>query len=932
MLFRGTHDSSDVGAVGLRTGSEHSGDEDETCSTSGRSYTSAESATAQSFEMRMAQLDGNGGLGSGALSTDNNSGSSDHKLLSPSYHLFSTSNNPYGGLSDDKERNGGQYGLTLVSGGDNAGTDGDAALSGTRASDYPDEDARDDDYLTALLSDIERHAARLDTQFFRYPSAESLKQQQQQLAAHAKDSPTGGPAKAGDTAAGAEATATKTATTDDGGARYVDAAAASASASGSTVATPATGTPSTNGPSGSSHSTGTKLFLGGLRYEVIQSGRHTVSWIFQVACGVHINPSSILIHRKTKNGRSNVAPTGCASVFVADDNDVAALLEMNQRIYCAEEGVYVSPSPDVMKELIASKDIVDVTGGRVRGPTHPVVIERAYSVNHHHGHHSSGSGSATTSSTAAGSAVASARRHATNNSSGNSATTVGVGAAANAGGGSSSGNNNVHSHGNTSSGAAGGGANRHGRTQSVTNVESNLSNQLMGVMPPPYDGAMPPQYSSTSNVSSSTVGAYGPPSYAPSSVPSGSLGAPSIGVQRMGATPSGFPPGAVIMSGQTTPSMPLALDDGRSTNTAGPSQLDLQRVTFHPYLRGGKAGELSGDRAESPAAGTTTTHTVLFLAALPSDSTEDYVSWLFSLMSITLPSTRIHIIGGGPSSVSVSSSSCAAAGGGAAGSASTPTDCCATVSISESDVTIALNFHHRVLCTSRGVWIGHSAQDIMALRASDASLRDAAALHVDRRMFSQPLTSSGPSSSSAAPTNGVGLPSAYPHALPVGGGAGASMPPPPASYPQVFGGMPLPGGLPIAGPWGFAPAPGARPGVTGEAMYANLPPPPSAGAAGLPPGAVPLQTMMSAGSGYSMPPPPFAFTPSVTIGDRTYQLPPGATVQYVPVITANQGVGVPNEASMNKSASSHASTAGKESGEGQAASHGSASPHAGPRN
>jgi hypothetical protein len=942
MLFRGPHETNDVGAIGSRTNSEHSGGEDETCSTSERSYTSAESATAQSFELRMAQLEGNDGLGgtnSGSERSGNNN-INERKLLSPGYQLFPTN----GELSGAKNRGNGPHSLTLVGGVSEGERRSGEALSGTRANDYPDEDERDDDYLTALLSDIERHAARLDTQFFQYPSAESLKQQMASTQeAHAKNSPTaaaaaavgggGSEAKAEDTAAGDEAA--KADASEDGTHRAETAATPTAPG--------AAATHNSGGGSGSSHSTGTKLFLGGLRYEVIQSGRHTVSWIFQVACGVHINPSSILIHRKTKNGRSNVAPTGCASVFVADDKDVATLLEMNQRIYCAEEGVYVSPSPDVMKELIASKDIVDVTGGRVRGPTHPVVIERAYSVSHHHGHHS-GSGATAANGTAA---PGRGSQGGTNAAGGNTS--------------SSAGNNNNAAAAatttsttttNTSGGGGGGSGHRRARTPSVASAESNLSNQLMGGLPPPYGGVLPPQYSNSN--ASSVVGAYQPPSYTSSSVSSSSLGTSVIGVPIMGASPTGFVPGAVMMSGQSTPSIPQNLDDGRSSSAIGPPKLDPQRVTFHPYLRGSKAGEQSPTpKSADGDVGASTAHTILFLAALPSDATEEYVSWLFSLMSITLPASRIHIISGSATPASTA-------------------DCCATVSVAEGDVSIALNFHHRVLCTSRGVWVGYSAQDIAALRASDSALRDAAVLHVDRRMFSQPLAGGG--SGNAGNNSGVGagadgpsamsavLPSAYLGSLPMGGGAGRSgggpsMPPPPASYPHVFGAMPLPGGmptgpggvLPMAGPWGFTTAsPPGRPGVSGESLYSSMPPPPAGmmggTAPGLPPGAMPIQPMMAAGSGYSMPPPPppFSFTQSVTIGDRTYQLPPGATVQYLPVITASQGMtGAAGEMSVGKNAtpsaaavaaknaSSRASTVGNESTESAAAPHGSPPPHAG---
>ncbi|KPI83146.1 hypothetical protein ABL78_7834 [Leptomonas seymouri] len=885
MLFRGSHESNDVGTIGSRNDGEHSGDEDDTCSTSSRSYTSAESATAQSFEMRMAQLDGNGGLGSGSFPCD---GASDRKLLSPAYQLFPICGSPYDNLSGERERGDGPHDLTLVNSiSDSKRGDVGTLLSGTRANDYADEDKRDDDYLAALLSNIEQHAARLDTQFFRYPSAETLKQQMIAQAAtqdrHAKSLSTCGGPKSCDVATAGEGVA-KTEVAENGGVHNT-----STEAVPNTLATATATTNNGNGASGSSHSTGTKLFLGGLRYEVIQSGRHTVSWIFQVSCGVHINPSSILIHRKTKNGRSNVAPTGCASVFVANDDDVATLLGMNRRIYCAEEGVYVSPSLEVMKELIASKDIVDVTSGRVRGPTHPVVIERACSVSHSHGHHSNSAGTNNAAGGTAAAGAASSRVH------GGNATAAGGNA-----GGVNSLLGGACNNKSTTSGASGSGAHRNARTLSVLNTENSLSSQPSSGMPPPYGGAMPPQYSTPSVPS--TFSNYHSLSYPPSSVSSGSLGGSTVGMPMMGISPRGFPPGTMMMSGQSSLSSQI-LDDCCNLNTVGPLKLDPQRVTFHAYLQGSKASEQSpkegcsvGD-AESLGVATNA-HAVLFLAALPSNATEDYVSWLFSLMSISLPLSRTHIIGG----------SCTPSTG--PGAVPTTADCCATVSVPESDVSIALNFHHRVLCTPRGAWIGHSAQDIAALRASDPALHEAAVLHVNRRMLSHTMKGSG-ANPAATGAGGSGLPSAYSRSIAMGGaggrvtpnsGAGASMPPPPTSYSNMFGAMPLPRGmpagpggvLPMAAPWCFA------------APSANMPPPPSgamkSGAPCIPPGAVPIPTTMSPGSGYSMPPPPpqFSFAPSVTIGDRTYQLPPGAMVQYMPVITSNQTLSTAGEANADK--------------------------------
>lgn len=142
------------------------------------------------------------------------------------------------------------------------------------------------------------------------------------------------------------------------------------------------------------HHHGTKMFIGGLRFEVVQVGRHLISWIFEVGCGVRLPPNSILVHRKAKGGRSG-SPTGCASVFVASETDVELLLSMNQRIFCGVKGVYVASSVERMAELIASKRLFDVGEGRTRGPTHPVIIERAYSSTGNH--HAARSNASTTS-------------------------------------------------------------------------------------------------------------------------------------------------------------------------------------------------------------------------------------------------------------------------------------------------------------------------------------------------------------------------------------------------------------------------------------------------------------------------------------------------------------------------------------------------------
>lgn len=136
--------------------------------------------------------------------------------------------------------------------------------------------------------------------------------------------------------------------------------------------------PPTSGNVDDDELTGTKVFLGGMRFEVVQVGRHMVSWLLEVSCGVKIPVGRILIHRKSRNGKP-AAPTGCASVYVAEDDDVKKLIAMNQKIFCGERGLHVAETPERMAELIQSKSILDIVDGRVRGPTHPMIIERSYS-------------------------------------------------------------------------------------------------------------------------------------------------------------------------------------------------------------------------------------------------------------------------------------------------------------------------------------------------------------------------------------------------------------------------------------------------------------------------------------------------------------------------------------------------------------------------
>ncbi|KAG5469498.1 hypothetical protein LSCM1_02720 [Leishmania martiniquensis] len=864
MLFRDQHDSGKVaGAVGAGLANQHN-DDDETSSTGGRSYTSAESAAAQSFEQRMAQLNNATHMMPDSRSgsdifckEDSGIGGGAHAYLTPGYQLFSK----VGGAYDDTDTDDiddVQRSLSLMAQAnedDGIGprcAERTSTPSGRRRSSLlkNDDDEEEADYLATLLSNIERHAERLDTQFYRYPPSDVIKQQmavaappkegktKASAAALAKSATTGGPGSA-----------TTSAKEDDAHENQSGSGSALSPRSASQAPTAGSSTapsPTVAAAPAPSQGSGTKLFLGGLRYEVIQSGRHMVSWIFQVACGVHLSPSSILIHRKTKNGRSNVAPTGCASVFVASEADVQALLDVNQRIYCAEEGVYVSPSPEIMKELIASKDIVDVTGGRVRGPTHPVVIERAYSFSHHHGHRECG-GSGSRGQGGAG----------------------GGGALAGSGGG-----------------------HRHGRTTSSASTESNLSAQLRGPLPPPYGSVPPPQYGSTPGSPSVMPGSLPPPSYAPSSLSSSMAmsGASLDGSLRRRASSAALYSFSAVLSGQSSPSQQPVLGDALVPSPMFvPKALDPPRVTFHAYLRGdgvphGSAAVPQPSGLPSTAGVSAPHHTVLFVAALPTEATPDYVSWLFSLMSIALHPSQIHIIGGGDSSSSNPNASGSPGEASPVGSAKGKAESCATVHLGESDTPIALNYHHRVLCTLRGAWIGHSAQDMAALRASDASLHDCPLLHVDRRMSVQPVAGVGNCDPATTEIPG------YPHGVSGGdlGSAGAApYPPTPASYSTpVFGGMPMMpatniGGaastIPLSMQWGFN-----MPSSFPNCMHTGVPPPPPAG-------------MMGARAP-PLPPPPFPFPQTVTIGDRIYQLPPGSTVQFVPVITPASGTGAYGEA------------------------------------
>lgn len=733
-----------------------------------------------------------------------------------------------------------------------------------------DDDEDDDDYLAKLLRNIEQHAARLHTQFIRYPSSEVIKQQMLASAA-AAPSLSSSPALE----------------MNQSRVPAVGGAATPTIGLDGNVLQPTTSSVPSN-------STGTKVFLGGLRYEVIQSGRHMVSWIFQVACGVHIPPSSILIHRKSRHGKANVAPTGCASVFVHDEMTLRTLLDMNQRIYCAEEGVYVSPSPETMKELIASKDVIDVTAGNVRGPTHPVVIERAYSVAPHH----TAAAAAATAATSGGGAPGSNR--ATTSARATYPHTPGV---------------------------------QFGRSPSSVSMDSTRSGILGPAMPPPYKGgiaaesgsggspggAFPAPQPPSLKQKKSQILQYSKPRFAPGAAglgsgelcTGGSASAlpppPSYVNPGNGAAPFAVSPvssyslfsGTSLASGsgsvQNSPASLHMLPEGLlfGSNGGGPATaaaaattLDPLRVTFHPYLRGKEtaspaAAEMhrSSSRVNPSNAG----HTILFIAALPTEASVDYVAWMFSLMAITLPPSSIHLMPAGGKVAANLPSISSSSGNSAPGTAAVPVsdqrmtttdfgrdayDSCATVSVADSDVYIALNFHHRIVCMPRGIWVGHSPQDIAALRANDLTLQDVPPLHIDRRL-------TAPSTAPAA---------------------AAAPPPPPTPH--------LPMQL-----WGIGDLSGGGGGVAAPPMlhavglhYSSAAPPPPCSSGGVPfdlcyhpPGAA-----AAAASSAVLPPPPYS--QRVMIGERAYHIapsvgppssPPASTASPAGHLTTGCGIDPP---------------------------------------
>ena len=125
---------------------------------------------------------------------------------------------------------------------------------------------------------------------------------------------------------------------------------------------------------------GIKVFMGGLRFELVHKGKRAVSWFLSAICGLTVADDRIIIHRrrdKERDPRRLPPPTGCVSVFVSNQKEVTSLIALSERLFCGSKGVYIGDTVESVSELINSRAIVDVVDGRVRGPTHPIVIELA---------------------------------------------------------------------------------------------------------------------------------------------------------------------------------------------------------------------------------------------------------------------------------------------------------------------------------------------------------------------------------------------------------------------------------------------------------------------------------------------------------------------------------------------------------------------------
>ena len=117
-----------------------------------------------------------------------------------------------------------------------------------------------------------------------------------------------------------------------------------------------------------------KVFVGNMRFEM---GRATIAWTFQQACQVTIPEQRILIHfRPATHGGQQ--PTGCASVFVPPE-DARLLIEVNQRVFCGAKGIFIAPTADAMRQLIAERKVFDKgDNGRLRGPKNSMVVEMSH--------------------------------------------------------------------------------------------------------------------------------------------------------------------------------------------------------------------------------------------------------------------------------------------------------------------------------------------------------------------------------------------------------------------------------------------------------------------------------------------------------------------------------------------------------------------------
>jgi hypothetical protein len=119
-----------------------------------------------------------------------------------------------------------------------------------------------------------------------------------------------------------------------------------------------------------------KLFVGNMRFEMT---REALRWVFNVACGVDIPETHILIHVRASSNNCHT-PTGCASLFVPE-GDVDGVIGMNQRIFCNATTLFVTPTSAGLARLIEERRILDTDakGKKLRGPKNSMVVERSKS-------------------------------------------------------------------------------------------------------------------------------------------------------------------------------------------------------------------------------------------------------------------------------------------------------------------------------------------------------------------------------------------------------------------------------------------------------------------------------------------------------------------------------------------------------------------------